>query len=457
VKIALTGITGFVGKALAKELSKNHHITGISRSIPKTLPDHAHDWRKANLFSLKDAENALEGADVGIYLIHSMMPHAALTQANFQDLDLICADNFARACQKNGVKRIIYLSGIIPEDQNHLSDHLKSRFEVEESLKAYGTPVTTLRAGLVIGPGGSSFEMLANLVKRLPAMICPAWTLSKMQPISLRDIVKCFEFCVDHPEQTTGESFDATQKEAITYKALIQKTAAALGKKRFLFSIPLFSPKLSKLWVTLFSSQPYSLVSPLVESLKHNMVSSQKNIVEMAGFEPQPIESAIEEAFQHEKPRPKTSRVYQWEKKSVCSIQRFQLPTGFSATEISEEYMRWLPQFLGPILNVKITPEKICHFHLFGIKSPLLSLSYCLERSFEERPLFYITGGLLNASGQKGRLEFRSLKGGTTLLAAIHDFKPKLPWWLYLITQSVVHRYVMRQFGKHLASLKKSA
>ena len=127
-----------------------------------------------------------------MYLVHSMLPSAHLTQGNFRDFDLICADNFGRAAARNGVRQIIYLGGIVPAAANRghaLSSHLASRLEVENTLAASGVPVTALRAALVVGRGGSSFDILVKLVTRLPAMICPAWTSTRTQPIALSDVV----------------------------------------------------------------------------------------------------------------------------------------------------------------------------------------------------------------------------------------------------------------------------
>src|SRR5690606_19576051 len=131
-------------------------------------------WVQADLFSLLEVERALEGADVALYLVHSMIASAELTQGSFADFDLILADNFARAAKSRGVRHILYVGGLIPEGER-LSRHLESRLEVEQTLRAQGVPVTALRASIIIGPAGSSLRMVENLVRRLPVMITPAW------------------------------------------------------------------------------------------------------------------------------------------------------------------------------------------------------------------------------------------------------------------------------------------
>lgn len=173
LKVAVAGASGFVGKALVEDMKDDCRMIALSRSIRESSDaDSSVEWRHCDLFSFRTVSKALQGVDCAIYLVHSMMPSAKLTQAGFEDLDLIAADNFARACRDAGVKQIVYLSGLMPEGET-LSNHLKSRREVETALRAYGTPLTVLRAGLVVGPGGSSTSMLFQLVHRLPVMVCP--------------------------------------------------------------------------------------------------------------------------------------------------------------------------------------------------------------------------------------------------------------------------------------------
>ncbi len=200
MKVCITGATGFIGGNLIQKLETNVDIDiiALSRKVPPIL-EGAHKgritWRACNGFSLFDVEKATEDCDILVYLIHSMLPTSKLAQGNFSDFDLYVADNFARAAQKNGIKKIIYLSGLIPHAPQ-LSNHLQSRLEVENALVQYHNNLTVLRAGLIMGPNGSSFRILENLIKRLPLLICPAWTLSQTQPIDLQDVLVSLEYCV---------------------------------------------------------------------------------------------------------------------------------------------------------------------------------------------------------------------------------------------------------------------
>lgn len=223
--VAVAGASGFVGTALLPVLAADFDVIALRRSPAAELP--GVEWRQCDLFSMLQTERALEGADYAVYLVHSMLP-ARLTQARFEDMDFILADNFARSAARAGVKQILYLGGIIPDD-TQLSRHLASRLEVERVLAARGVPVTSLRAGLIVGAQGSSFRIVARLVERSPLLLCPHWTRSMTQPVGLRDVVKLLRFCVGR-EEMYGRAFDLGGAEVMTYLDLMRRTAVRLGK-----------------------------------------------------------------------------------------------------------------------------------------------------------------------------------------------------------------------------------
>ena len=178
MKICIAGATGFIGRKLCEALAERHQVIAITRRTitgqPESsvapvmqVPQPGIVWRSADLFSLLQLERALDGADVAVYLVHSMLPASRLTQGSFEDLDLILADNFARAAKLRGIKRIIYLGGLLPRGE--LSPHLRSRKEVEDVLASHGVPTVTLRAGLVIGPQSSSYRIMERLVRQVPS------------------------------------------------------------------------------------------------------------------------------------------------------------------------------------------------------------------------------------------------------------------------------------------------
>ncbi len=214
------------------------HLVGLSRDAKKSPEGTGYaELRACDLYSLLDAEKALVGARVAVYLVHSMMPTARLTQGSFRDMDLICADNFARAAKKAGVEQIVYLGGLIPQGVK-LSTHLESRLEVERTLGAHGVPLTTLRAGLVLGRGGSSFLMMARLVKRLPLMVSPSWAESATQPVALADVVALLRFVIGNQE-TYSRTFDVSGPEVLTYRSMMKRTAEVLGLTRHILPLPI--------------------------------------------------------------------------------------------------------------------------------------------------------------------------------------------------------------------------
>lgn len=451
--VVVGGGSGFIGHALGAKLSERFEVIGASRSERK--PDeHFSEWRKGDLFNLREAEEILRGARFAVYLVHSMLPSARLTQASFEDLDLICADNFARAARRAGVEQIIYLGGLVP-DTSDLSPHLASRLEVEKTLGRYGVPVTTLRAGLVIGGGGSSFEILTRLVQRLPAMVVPKWTLTRMQPIAVDDVIALLSFVVGRRE-CYGETYDVGAPEALDYRTLMAMCAEILGLERSMVPVPIFTPRLSRLWVSLVTGAPKALVAPLVESLRHEMVARDLRLAELAGLQPTPVRSAMEKALATAERKPAKRPRAEKRRRApslVRSVQRMRLPEGRDAESAAHEYMRWLPAALRGFVRAEVDENRDCRFTLFLIGLPLLVLTYAPNRSTPDRQLFFVTGGVLSRGEQRGRFELRQVLDGRTLMTAIHDFGPRLPWFVYLWSQARFHAWVMAAFGRHLAAL----
>lgn len=466
--VAIAGASGFVGTALRHALPAEYRLVGLTRSLNRAAAEDEGDetlWVHCDLYSLREVEDRLEGADLAIYLVHSMLPSSRLTQGTFADLDLILADNFARAARKRGVKQIVYLSGLLPEDKTDLSRHLRSRWEVERTLAAHGVPVTTLRTGLVVGKGGSSLSILVNLVRRLPAMLLPGWTASDTQPIALRDVVRAVKLVLGAPGRFDGV-YDVAGPEVMSYREMLEQTAEVLGVERPAQGVPVITPRLSTLWVSLVTGRPRALVGPLIDSLRHDMVAQPNPVQEAIAPGALPFQAALREALSPEgRPFPDARHSHRQaddravkEARLVRSAQRFELPPGRTAEWAGREYVRWLDGFARSFIRVRVDesgPETVARFHVPPLPKPVLELTYAPDRSTPDRALFYVTGGLLAEldGGRRPRLEFREVLGGQYLLAAIHDFAPRLPWALYRLTQAVAHLFVMRQFGRHLARL----
>lgn len=449
-KILVTGASGFIGKALIRMLldQTDHEIVALSRYERKS--DHPRlTWKRCDLFSLKDLHQAMEGVDVAYYLVHSMLPSASLSQGTFYDFDLLLADNFRRAAERFQIKHIIYLGGMIPETDN-LSWHLKSRLEVEQALRASSIPVTALRAGLIIGPDGSSFTILERLTERLPMLVCPAWTQTLSQPIALQDVMKIMKRALEDPS-VQGKIFDIGGPEVVSYQNLIQKTAVMLGQKRPIFSLNLIPLGLSRFWVSLVTGVSRDLVYPLVLSLKHPMLQNKNHAWPYPEDSSTDLQTALQ-LSQQKKTSPKFSGFIPV-RRDVRSIQRLVLPSGKNALWVAEEYFRWLPRFLSSLVRIKVEGDR-CTFYFWSERFRLLVLERNRERSSDDRQLLYIVGGFLAKVHDRGRLEFREVLNHQYVLAAIHEFTPALPWFVYKYTQAILHLLVMNAFGKHLRKFK---
>jgi hypothetical protein len=445
VRVAVAGATGFVGRALLPALADRAEVVGLCRREPPAGRDGV-TWRRCDLFSLRETEAALAGVEVAYYLVHSMLPSARLTQGRFEDLDLLLADNFGRAAAQAGVRRIVYLGGLLPHDDSALSAHLASRLEVERALGAHGVPVTALRAALVVGagrllprdPGEAGGAAAGHAVPGLDAHALgadrPRRRGGGARPLPRRPRDARPRLRGRRPRGALVSGDDARDRPRPR-----SPPSAAPG--------PVPEPGLSKLWVTTVTGAPRALVAPLVESLRHRMVPHERWLQERMGRPGQPFVPALRRALAAEG---------LLKEPTARSIQRLPLPEGVDASWVAREYLIWLPRFLRPFLEVTLEGP-VCKLGLRGRRRPLMQLAYAPARSSPSRALLYVTGGDLVALGggekdepRTPRLEFRITPDGHHVLAAVQDFRPRLPWWLYVWTQARLHAFVMWGFGRHL-------
>lgn len=459
--VLLAGATGFVGRALAARLRARYRIVGLTRSPVLPPPYPGIEWRRCDLFSLLQCEAALEGVEQAFFLVHSMLPSAHLTQGSFPDLDLVIADNFARSALRAGVRQIVYLGGLVP-DAPGLSPHLQSRLEVEETLGARGVPVTALRAGLIIGAGGASFEMLVHLVRRLRVIPCPRWAHTPTQPIALADVLDLLAYCLEHPAEDSRH-FDIGCPEVLSYRGILERVAVILGLKRTFLDVPLRGTLWSRYWVSLVTGAPRELVGPLLESMQHPMVARGRPFQEEAGVPGVNLEAAVRMALAEDSgamparwrgPPPGEAAPHH-----VRSVQRLPLPWGKTARWAAEEYSAWLPLLLRTFIRAEMDHEKNVRILLIFPRISLLELQFARDRSqSSDRQVFYITGGILARrvvqATQRPRLEFREALHGSHLVMAIHDYQPTLPGPVYGLTQALVHLWVVRRFARHLARMR---
>lgn len=272
----VTGATGYIGGRLVPQLLKaGHRVRCVVRN-----PDKLRDvpWRaqvevaSADLLDADSLQPALEGGDVLYYLVHS------LSTSGFTEVDRRAATNAAEAADAAGIRRIIYLGGVHPDDPAGLSEHLGSRAEVGDILMRSAVPTIALQAAVIIGSGSASFEMLRYLTERLPVMVTPTWVRNRVQPIAVRDVLHYLVRAADMPGEL-NRSFDVGGPEILTYAEMMQRYArvAELPRRRML-PVGVLTPKLSSHWINIVTPVPRRIGAPLIESLVHEAVCSENDI-----------------------------------------------------------------------------------------------------------------------------------------------------------------------------------
>ena len=257
---------------------------------------------QADASKYSDLVKAMTGVDIAYYLIHSM-EGSSKDWKKFADRDRIAASNFARAATECGVKRIIYLGGLVHENEEQsekLSEHMRSRWEVGQILKKSTAKITIFRAAIILGQGGASFQMLQYLVERLPAMVCPKWVLTKSQPIALDDVITYLIKAIDSKD-TEGKSFDLGGPDIMSYVDMMRRYGKMLDKSIKILIIPFLTPRLSSYWIDLITPVKASLARPLVESLKHEAIVRDDSIKHIIPLKLRKFEEAIDLARSEEK------------------------------------------------------------------------------------------------------------------------------------------------------------
>ena len=285
MKVTVFGATDVVGRALVPLLAE-HELTAVSR---KARDEPGARWVVGDAASGDGVAAALEGADVVYYLVHS------LGAQDFEEQDRAAAETVAREAANAGVRQIVYLGGL-GADGPDASPHLRSRRETGERLASAGVPVTTLRAAMIVGKGSAAFETILGLVKRLPVMITPSWVSTPTQPIALDDIAAYLAGVAGKPE-TLGEAFDAGGPEVMTYRQMIERIAALLGRRPRIVEVPVLTPALSALWLELVTPVRSSVARPLVEGLRNPTIAREERLREVVPIELTPFDAAARKAL----------------------------------------------------------------------------------------------------------------------------------------------------------------
>jgi uncharacterized protein YbjT (DUF2867 family) len=276
--ILVTGATGFIGRRLTPALTEaGHHVKAMTRR-----PDDYEGQGTpvgADVHDAATLPQALAGVDVAYYLVHS------LDSDDFEEKDASASRAFGEAAAEAGVRQIVYLGGLGAEGAD-LSAHLRSRREVEGLLGAGGVPVTVLRAGIVVGKGGISWELTRQLVKNLPAMVVPRWVSTRTQPIALDDVVRYLAGVIDHPD-ALGRVFEIGGAEQLTYLEMLQVAAElSKGSRVPIVRVPVLTPRLSSYWLALVTNVDVTTGRHLIDSMGTEVVVTDHTIRDVVPGEP---------------------------------------------------------------------------------------------------------------------------------------------------------------------------
>ena len=296
MKILVTGSTGYIGKRLIPIfINEGHHVVCAVRDelrADKTYLEDGHaSIVEADFLKPETLKNIPKDIDVAYYLIHSM----SNTSSDFEKLEAKCAENFRNYFETTQVKQVIYLSGIT--NDAYLSKHLQSRKNVEELLESDKYALTIFKAGIIVGSGSSSFEIIRDLVEKLPVMVAPKWLNTKTQPLAVRDIL-AFLSRAKGKEELYNKSFDVFGPEVLTYKQMLLQFAKIRGLKRYILTVPIMTPKLSSYWLYFVTSTSYKLASSLVESMGVEIIGKKSNINEILDVHPISYGEAVKLAFE---------------------------------------------------------------------------------------------------------------------------------------------------------------
>jgi uncharacterized protein YbjT (DUF2867 family) len=294
MKILLTGANGYIGKRILPVLvQKGHQVICCVRdknrfNPPASILNYI-DIIEVDLLKKETLNNIPKDIDGAFYLVHSMS-----SSKDYENLELESAKNFRTCLEKTNVKHIIYLSGIINETE--LSKHLESRRNVENELSKGSYNFTTLRAGIIIGSGSASFEIIRDLVEKLPVMITPKWLETKCQPIAIADVITLLTESIFN-SKTYNQNFDIGGPDILTYKQMLLTYAKVRGLSRSIFVVPVMTPKLSSYWLYFVTSTSYKLATALVNSMKIEVVAKDNTIKDIINIKNISYTEALERTF----------------------------------------------------------------------------------------------------------------------------------------------------------------
>jgi uncharacterized protein YbjT (DUF2867 family) len=294
MKILLTGATGYIGKRLLPVLvNKGYKVVCCVRDLHRFNPPPSLKEKieviEVDFLEKETLINIPTDIDGAYYLMHSMS-----SSSDYNEMELLSARNFRESMKITKVRHVVYLSGIINDES--LSKHLASRKAVEEELAKGDYPFTTLRAGIIIGSGSASFEIIRDLVEKLPFMVAPKWLNTRCEPIGIRDVIEFLEKTI-FSEETYNKSFDIGCNEILSYKELLYGYAKIRGLKRWILIVPVMTPRLSSYWLYFITATSYKLATALVSSLKVEVICRNHDLNKILNIQPVGYEDALRRTF----------------------------------------------------------------------------------------------------------------------------------------------------------------
>ena len=324
--LLITGANGYIGHRLIPVLlNQGHHLHCCVRDKKSFEEEHQHE--RINIIEIdflsEEVVHLPVQIDAAYFLMHSMS-----SSGNFEEKELATADKFLQLIAPTNCRQIIYLSGIVNDKE--LSKHLQSRLAVEQRLRQGTIPLTVLRAGIIVGSGSASFEIIRDLVEKLPVMITPKWMNTQCQPIAIRNVIE-FLSGVLLLQKTFNQHYDIAGPEIITYKQMLLKFAEVRKLKRWIFILPIMTPRLSSYWLYFITSTSYALAVNLVNSMKINIIATPNTLAADLNISLLPYKNAVQLAFE------------KIEQNMVLSSWK----DSFTSSNASREWMDWIeiPQF----------------------------------------------------------------------------------------------------------------
>lgn len=464
--VLVAGATGFVGRRLVGALVKRgHEVRALVRRDPPAGLLTGAKLMRGDVLDEGSMEPAMSGVDVVYYLVHSMSKGR-----EFEETDRRAAEITAGVAKRSGVRRIIYLGGLGGDGE--LSPHLASRAEVARVLASTGVLVTTLRAAIIVGAGGTSYEMLRNLVERLPVMITPRWVQTRCQPIAIDDVIAYLVGTLEN-EDTAGRVLDIGGPDVLTYRQMMERFAAVEGKRRWILGVPVLTPRLSSYWVNLVTPIPASIARPLIEGLRNEVVVTDHSAeiipVDRTGYDeavmkalvealPERLESGEVVGIVPEVANRAYSLGHQPRRPGVI-LEARALLVDAPAREVWESiaslggengwyYMDWawglrgwLDGLVGGAGNKRGRPQRLAQGELLD--------SWIVDRCQEGEDLVLRTGYRLPKEARMA-LHVRP-QGDKSVLVQWVEFEPNALTWAYWWAAYPIHRLVFRGLVRAIA------